>query len=337
MSVTTRCLLTLLKVLSSAKSEFLRFSDFRGRSNQQEFWSLALVYYANIGLFLVLATSLQVNQVNFVLQALVIFLQVPFAAVVVRRLQDIAQFRYLIDKVSARGGKLGLSQKAGNVLVAIVGTSLWLALATSFGFMFYLLLAFAGAAPSDTMNRRKINNKPGWTPTTSTQAPPPPPSGAQLAPHHEFSAPKFQRNDAIKTPKKRLSQRILFWLSLLAALLFLLLALFPSLISKAISGFELPNVGISVSPSPTQVATESPLTTPTPTPTDGLLEGSTSGSVDTGVGANNPDAGIVVGLDPRFRYCTHAIAAGYGPYRYGVNPEYAWYRDRDGDGIVCER
>ena len=42
-------------------------------------------------------------------------------------------------------------------------------------------------------------------------------------------------------------------------------------------------------------------------------------------------------LDPRFPYCTLAIAAGYGPYTKGVDPEYAWYRDGDGDGVVCER
>ena len=42
-------------------------------------------------------------------------------------------------------------------------------------------------------------------------------------------------------------------------------------------------------------------------------------------------------LDPRFPYCTNAIAAGLGPYRKGVDPEYAWYRDGDGDGLVCER
>ena len=42
-------------------------------------------------------------------------------------------------------------------------------------------------------------------------------------------------------------------------------------------------------------------------------------------------------LDPRFPYCTNAIAAGYGPYVKGIDPEYAWYRDGDGDGVVCER
>ncbi|NYG06276.1 hypothetical protein BJ986_000763 [Phycicoccus badiiscoriae] len=43
------------------------------------------------------------------------------------------------------------------------------------------------------------------------------------------------------------------------------------------------------------------------------------------------------GTDPRFGTCREAIAAGYGPYRRGVDPEYSWYQDRDHDGVVCER
>lgn len=42
------------------------------------------------------------------------------------------------------------------------------------------------------------------------------------------------------------------------------------------------------------------------------------------------------GLDPRFRTCTAATAAGYGPYVRGVDPEYSWYQDRDGGGTVCQ-
>lgn len=40
--------------------------------------------------------------------------------------------------------------------------------------------------------------------------------------------------------------------------------------------------------------------------------------------------------DPRFGTCSEANDAGYGPYRRGVDAEYSWYIDRDGDGIVCE-
>lgn len=42
------------------------------------------------------------------------------------------------------------------------------------------------------------------------------------------------------------------------------------------------------------------------------------------------------GLDPRFDTCAQANAAGYGPYIKDADPEYAWYQDRDHDGIDCE-
>lgn len=41
-------------------------------------------------------------------------------------------------------------------------------------------------------------------------------------------------------------------------------------------------------------------------------------------------------LDPRFATCADAKANGYGPYYRGQDPEYAWYRDGDNDGIACE-
>jgi len=34
--------------------------------------------------------------------------------------------------------------------------------------------------------------------------------------------------------------------------------------------------------------------------------------------------------------CAAAKAAGEGPYRKGVDPQYEYYRDADGDGLVCE-
>jgi hypothetical protein len=42
------------------------------------------------------------------------------------------------------------------------------------------------------------------------------------------------------------------------------------------------------------------------------------------------------GTDPQFDYCYEAVAAGFGPYFQGQDPEYDWYRDADGDGVVCE-
>ncbi|MFI6263177.1 excalibur calcium-binding domain-containing protein [Micromonospora sp. NPDC051006] len=40
--------------------------------------------------------------------------------------------------------------------------------------------------------------------------------------------------------------------------------------------------------------------------------------------------------DPRFGTCKEANNAGYGPYYRGVDPEYAWYIDRNKDGVVCD-
>ena len=49
-----------------------------------------------------------------------------------------------------------------------------------------------------------------------------------------------------------------------------------------------------------------------------------------------PLAGSGGGTDPQFSYCYEANDAGYGPYYQGQDPEYDWYDDADGDGVVCE-
>lgn len=51
----------------------------------------------------------------------------------------------------------------------------------------------------------------------------------------------------------------------------------------------------------------------------------------------NPFASSGGSTDPRFSYCYEANDAGFGPYYQGQDPEYDWYDDRDGDGVVCER
>lgn len=40
--------------------------------------------------------------------------------------------------------------------------------------------------------------------------------------------------------------------------------------------------------------------------------------------------------DPRFATCQEAKAAGYGNYREGEDSEFAWYRDANRDGVVCQ-
>ena len=39
--------------------------------------------------------------------------------------------------------------------------------------------------------------------------------------------------------------------------------------------------------------------------------------------------------DRRYPFCKD-LPPGYGPYYRGSDPEYAWYRDADSDGVVCE-
>lgn len=43
-----------------------------------------------------------------------------------------------------------------------------------------------------------------------------------------------------------------------------------------------------------------------------------------------------VGGDINYGTCKQAKASGKGPYVRGRDPEYAYYRDNDGDGVVCE-
>jgi hypothetical protein len=38
----------------------------------------------------------------------------------------------------------------------------------------------------------------------------------------------------------------------------------------------------------------------------------------------------------RYETCREAIDADGGNYLFGIDPEYSWYEDRDGDGVVCE-
>ena len=54
-------------------------------------------------------------------------------------------------------------------------------------------------------------------------------------------------------------------------------------------------------------------------------------------GGGGPISGGGSGTDPRYATCSAAKAAGLGPYYRGRDPEYAWYTDRDKDGIACER
>lgn len=84
---------------------------------------------------------------------------------------------------------------------------------------------------------------------------------------------------------------------------------------------------------------------PLPAPGDQLVISSGLGEAPTPAVAHEPEAVVepertsesydVADLDPRYEYCNR-LPAGLGPYVKGTDPEYEWYTDRDGDGVVCE-
>ncbi len=96
--------------------------------------------------------------------------------------------------------------------------------------------------------------------------------------------------------------------------------------TEATSAVPAPNPGAKAAP-PADPVTASPTHRPTPRPTHRPTTKPTSPA---------PEPVQSAGLDPRFSTCKAAIAAGYGPYTQGVDPEYDWYRDSDHDGIDCE-
>ncbi len=84
---------------------------------------------------------------------------------------------------------------------------------------------------------------------------------------------------------------------------------------------------------PTSPTPSSTTTSPTGSPSTTSASPTTTVSTTTAAPTTTT---TTAGTDPRFRTCADAKAAGYGPYTRGVDPEYNWYRDADGDGVVCE-
>ncbi len=94
---------------------------------------------------------------------------------------------------------------------------------------------------------------------------------------------------------------------------------------------EEPSPEPSPSPSPAPTTTE-PAPVPEPAPAAPVVaEPAPVAPVVT-----EPAPAAAPASDPDFGTCKNAVAAGYGNYVRGVDPEYGWYRDADGDGVVCE-
>jgi hypothetical protein len=159
--------------------------------------------------------------------------------------------------------------------------------------------------------------------------------------------PKAQEFVKTVNPSKPLPRRIGFWLAVLIALFPFVLS-FSEQISGLVDRPVVPSTSTLESISPTVLTSESAPVSTSPSNSPMSQSSSASFTVDSKDTLTDDGSGDVLvvpldpndagsGLDPRFRYCTHAIAAGFGPYVAGIDPEYAWYNDRDGDGIVCER
>lgn len=80
----------------------------------------------------------------------------------------------------------------------------------------------------------------------------------------------------------------------------------------------------AVSPIPTAEPVETPRSSPSPKPTPSPTK------------TAKPPPPPEPETDPSFETCREAIEEGFGPYVEDADPEYDWYDDRDGDGVVCE-
>ncbi|MFG1689425.1 excalibur calcium-binding domain-containing protein [Nonomuraea sp. NPDC049269] len=82
------------------------------------------------------------------------------------------------------------------------------------------------------------------------------------------------------------------------------------------AGTGVPNTGTTTTSSPNAGA---------PTSTSSATDGR----------ATSPVRGTQKPLDPHYRSCKEAVAAGDGPYYKGRHPEYAWYPDVDKNDVAC--
>lgn len=350
------------RIYSNLRNEFLRFNDLKPSTKPLPFWILFLAFSAALVVPLIFANLLPesakfgVRLFGAIYLAASAFLVIPGTALFLRRYSDLLIFQRLIKRLEDFQWRNLIGAKVAKfagwmLVVAIVLFAAWVNSGVT-ALALILLAAFPSANKQLEQPRSKLMPSAPSLPTLARSGPPvsPVPSAAFSAPNPTAA----YRSDLV-APSKDLTSRVGFWVSSVFALLIFFLAMFPNALSnlETPTFFEEPQQSSSPSPSSTPApSSESPSVSAT-TPQEAVTESPpTSVLVDRGVGGGNDDdeAGLVVVpltsddevveadlLDPRFRYCTHAIAAGYGPYYAGIDPEYGWYFDRDGDGIVCER
>lgn len=101
-----------------------------------------------------------------------------------------------------------------------------------------------------------------------------------------------------------------------------------------------PSASPTASPSSSSSSTPKPVVTLAPSPTATAIptpEATAYASPSPSATASPSASPSVRTPDPRFSSCAEAKRNGYNrKYVKGVDPEYYFYRDGDGDGIVCE-
>lgn len=101
-----------------------------------------------------------------------------------------------------------------------------------------------------------------------------------------------------------------------------------------------PSASPTASPSSSSSSTPKPVVTLAPSPTATAIpapEATAYASPSPSATASPSASPSVRTPDPRFSSCAEAKRNGYNrKYVRGVDPEYYFYRDGDGDGIVCE-
>lgn len=327
------------KIFQRAKQEFLRFSDIRGRSSQSQFWSYAL-FIAIVGIFYFLLSQpllplLSASLMRFgeaVIVAPLAVLVVPTFTAIVRRISDtIPARRFWASLINFRQ-RNQVQFVIFRIVILIALLAMFILASVYIPVVLVFAIVVLTLLPSDPVLQR--TGPSASMATVSRTVPPPAPTSGdyRIQQQNVTSTVGAIRHSHKDAPKKSLLRRVWFWISVLGAVVLLLTIMFPGLFSQVGSGSE-GHVERTNSDSPSKIRNE-------PTPSDAAS--SEPDQEEAVIETSEPQPTFTeqvdaANLDPRFKYCTHAIAAGYGPYVNGKDPEYSWYNDRDGDGIVCER
>jgi hypothetical protein len=350
--------------IGSSTNEFLRFNDLKPGTSRQPFWFFAawLVFiWALLALirWLIEVVNPQWNQFGTAITGAVFaFFIIPTSALLIRRLSHVMGLGSIVTAILQldRHGTWG---KLGVYVIGLFFALLFAFVWSVAPLVTLAVLALAALVPGRThaipRPELSLNSPSGYAKPPTLSAPPMTPSAATQfpPPRGPFAVPvPLVFFSAQPSPSKALLKRFGFWLSVLLFLLALLIPFQDQAQTFIDDTFQ--NTNTVPVPLILETTTSPPVVTPTESPTtipttsDSVPEPVATDSVglDVTTGVDDDDGGIVAvipaaddenNLDPRFRYCTHAIGSGYGPYYAGIDPEYAWYTDRDRDGIVCER